>query len=139
VRLDPRGQSGGVTLQAVKSFLAGGFASVFGFSVCTAPSQDGEIPYPTIFDGVRGGEAAVAVGYDDARRIRSHRGAILIASSRGVQWGDQGFGWLPYAYVEEHLALDFWTLVSPEWLLSGEFRRPAQRPQPSPDRPQRLT
>lgn len=125
VRLDQRGLRGEGTLHAVKSFLTAGFASVFGFSVCTAMSRDAEIPYPTVFDGILGGQAAMAVGYDDKRRVRSHRGAFLILNSRGTGWGDPGFGWLPYAYLREHLAMDFWTLPATDWLISREFQRPA--------------
>ena len=77
-----------------------------------------------MFDDIRGGQAVTAVGYDDNRRIRSDRGAILFRSSWGSQWGDDGFGWLPYSYVREQLAADFWTVIKPSWLQSGEFGRP---------------
>jgi C1A family cysteine protease len=124
IRLDGRASRPENTLETVKRFLAAGFAVVFGFPVLTSVSIDAEIPVPTIYDGVRGGQAALAVGYDDTRRIRSDRGALLFANSWGPQWGDQGYGWLPYAYVREQLAVDFWTLLMPEWLASGELRRP---------------
>ncbi|MGD0900740.1 MAG: hypothetical protein ABR915_23150 [Thermoguttaceae bacterium] len=81
-------------------------------------------PSSAVFDAVCGGQAAMAVGYDDQRRIRSWRGALLLANSMGEGWGDRGYGWLPYAYVVNGLALDFWTLVWPEWLASHEFGRP---------------
>jgi C1A family cysteine protease len=124
LRLDPRGERPENTLETVKRFLAAGFASVFGFTVSTAVSEEAEIPFPTIFDGVRGGQAVMAVGYDDQRRIRSDRGALLMANSWGRHWGEAGYGWLPYTYVREQLAADFWTLVTPEWVASGELRRP---------------
>jgi C1A family cysteine protease len=63
----------------------------------------------------------LAVGYDDARAIRSTRGALLTRNSWGTGWGDGGYGWLPEAYVKEQLAVDFWTFLRPEWLGSGEF------------------
>jgi C1A family cysteine protease len=28
-----------------------------------------------------------------------------------VGWGDKGYGWLPYDYVEAGLAVDFWSLA----------------------------
>jgi C1A family cysteine protease len=124
LRLDPRGERPENTLETVKRFLAAGLASVFGFTVSTAISEEAEIPFPTIFDGVRGGQAVMAVGYDDQRRIRSDRGALLIANSWGGHWGEAGYGWLPYTYVREQLAVDFWTLLTPEWVASGELRRP---------------
>ena len=71
-------------LDSIKSFLAAGFALVFGFSVLTSLSADADIPYATIFDGVRGGRVAMAVGYDDKHRVRSWRGAFLI----NPVWGE---------------------------------------------------
>jgi C1A family cysteine protease len=74
-----------------------------------------------MFDIVRGGQAAVAVGYDDMRVIRSTRGALLVRNSWGSGRGEAGYGWLPGAYVKEQLAVDFWTLVKGEWVETGEF------------------
>jgi C1A family cysteine protease len=124
VRLDPPGARGRETLKTVKSFLAAGFACVFGFPVPTTLTSESEIPYPTVFDAIRGGQAAVAVGFDNHRRIRSDRGGLLIACPWGPCWGERGFGWMPYCYVTERLAVDFWTMVRPAWLASGEFNRP---------------
>ena len=124
VRLDPSGQGGKQTLQTVKSFLAAGFPSVFGFSVCTSVSAEPEIPFQTIYDTVRGGQAVVAVGYNDKQRVGSDKGALLVRNSWGTGWGDQGYGWLPYRHLRKELASDFWTLLQPDWLASGEFKRP---------------
>lgn len=124
VRLDSPGARGRDTLRIVKSFLTAGFACVFGFPVSTTVTNESEIPYPTVFDAIRSGQAALAVGFDDNRRIRSDRGGLLIAPGWGRCWGDRGFGWLPYSYVMQQLAVDFWTLVRPAWLSSGEFNRP---------------
>ncbi len=125
IRLDDRGQAPEDTLETLKRFLAGGFAIAFGFAVSTSVTDDAEIPFPTVFDGVRGGQAVLAVGYDDKRRIRSDRGALLVANSWGAAWGDQGFGWIPYNYVLSQLAADFWTILTPDWVASGELQQPA--------------
>jgi C1A family cysteine protease len=122
-RLDRSNGSEGL-LRTVKSFLAAGFPSVFGFSVFTSLTADGDIPFPTRQAAIRGGQAAVAVGYDDRRRIGSEKGALLVRCSWGRAWGEGGYGWLPYAYVRERLAVDFWTLTKREWLRSGEFDCP---------------
>lgn len=124
LRLDHRDGRPEDTLETIKRFLAAGFAVVFGFPVCTSVNDDAEIPFPTIFSGVRGGQAVLAVGYDDTRRVVAGRGALLFANSWGPAWGDQGYGWLPYAYVREQLAVDFWTLVTRDWLATGELRCP---------------
>lgn len=128
VRLDARSQAGDQTLAIVRSMLAAGFPSVLGFPVCTSVSREPEISFPTVFDQTRGGHSVVAVGYDNKRRLRSHKGALLVRNSWGEEWGDGGYGWLPYQYVREQLAVDFWTLVRPQWLESGEFQRPHNFP-----------
>jgi C1A family cysteine protease len=124
VRLDSRGAGGEDTLETVRRFLAAGFVIVCGFPMPTSVTCDAEIPVPTIYDGIRGGQAVLIVGYDDKRRVRSDRGALLFANSWGSDWGEQGHGWLPYTYVREQLAVDFWTLLMPGWLASGELQRP---------------
>jgi C1A family cysteine protease len=124
VRLDPADGGGADALGRVKAFLAAGFPSLFGFSALRSLTGDADIPAPTVYDSVCGGQAAVAVGYDDNRRIRSARGALLVRNSWGSGWGEGGYGWLPYAYVEQRLAVDFWTLLKPDWLDSGEFEHP---------------
>ncbi|MGE0760252.1 MAG: C1 family peptidase [Pirellulaceae bacterium] len=123
VRLDIRNSSGSQTLNRVRAFLRAGFPVAFGFPVPSSLTADCDIPYRPAFDSIRGGQAAVCVGYDN-RRLGATRGALLLRNSWGSQWGDGGHGWLPYRYVEEQLATDFWTLLHPDWLASGEFQRP---------------
>ncbi len=125
IRLDPRQQSADETLELTRWFLAGGFGVALGIPLCTAISPDGEIGFPTSFDVIRGGQAVLAVGYDDERRVRSDRGCLLVRSCWGREWGEGGYGWLPYRYVHRHLTSDFWIILRPEWINSGEFRRPA--------------
>jgi hypothetical protein len=124
VRLDPSGADARESLARVKSFLAAGLPVAFGFSVvgCIGPEPD--IPFPSCFDTVRRGQSVLAVGYDDARRIRSEKGALRIRNSWGPGWGDGGFGWLPYRYLSDGLAADFWAVLRPDWLSSGEFTAP---------------
>jgi C1A family cysteine protease len=88
---------------------------MFGFTVYSSipPAGDGkgEIPFPESGDSVEGGHAIVAVGYDDKKIIGKDTGALLIRNSWSALWGDKGYGWLPYSYVQQGLAVDFWTLV----------------------------
>ncbi len=79
-------------------------------------------------DRVIGGHAVMAVGYDDDieivntnRRGLKTKRALLIRNSWGEDWGDEGYGWLPYAYVVDGLARDWWCLLKNEWVNTGVF------------------
>jgi C1A family cysteine protease len=124
VRVDAAMQSGAQSLESLRSLLAAGFVCALGFGVPSSLTNDPEIPFPSRFDSIRTGQAVTAVGYDDDLRIRSSRGALLIRSSWGAKWGQDGYGWLPYRFVTDHLAADIWTALRSKWLRSGEFRNP---------------
>ena len=128
-RLDPPGTEGRALLDAIKAHLAAQMPSMFGFSVFESvyDAEDGKIPYPTDSDPFAGGHAVMAVGYDDAMKIKRQgaaetKGALLIRNSWGRSWGQDGYGWLPYAYVREGLADDWWVLQKHEWVDTGQFR-----------------
>jgi C1A family cysteine protease len=129
--LDPPGTKPAELIERIKTYVAGGVPSMFGFTVYTSIEQagaDGAIPFPGAKEKVAGGHAIVAVGYDDAKKIKNAErgskqtvGAFLIRNSWGEGWGDAGYGWLPYDYVSAGLAEDWWTLIKAEWVDSGEF------------------
>lgn len=126
LRLDNRNSTGQETLDRVRAFVAAGFPVALGFPVPTSLTRESDIPYRPTLDASNGGQAVLAVGYDD-ERIRTSKGALLIRSSWGREWGDDGYGWLPYGYVQQQLATDFWTIMKDDWLESGEFDRPCLR------------
>jgi len=132
IRLDPAGTSTGDLLKRIKANLAASLPSIFGFTVYDSISQadkaEGRIPFPGARERVLGGHAVMAVGYDDKLKItngsskKATTGAILIRNSWGEGWGEGGYGWLPYEYVLQGLADDWWTMLKNEWIDTGEFK-----------------
>jgi C1A family cysteine protease len=125
LRLDPPGTSKPDLLKGIKTYLAAGIPSIFGFTVYNSidNARDGVIPFPKRGEKAIGGHAIAAVGYDDTMKAPgvSSSGCILIRNSWGKEWGDGGYGWLPYDYVLRGLAEDWWCLLKAEWIDTQEF------------------
>ena len=70
-----------------------------------AVKRTGMVPVPTGRDRLLGGHAILVVGYDHARRL------LIFRNSWGPTWGDDGNGYLPYAFIASpNLTWDFWTM-----------------------------
>jgi len=132
---DPLGQHipGEKVLDSVKKHLASGIPAMFGFwGYGSFESGDGpgKIPFPTdseLAAEPEWGHAVLAVGYDDKLAITNQQtgkstiGALLIRNSWGSGWGQSGYGWLPYNYVAQRIALDFWSLIRMDWIDTDQF------------------
>jgi len=101
-------------LSTIKAALASGHPIVFGILVypqleSPQTARDGIVETPgwwtRNFSAPLGGHAIVLCGYDDATERFKFR------NSWGTQWGQQGYGYLPYDYVtNSKLSSDFWII-----------------------------
>lgn len=110
-------------LRLAKAHLAAHVPFAFDFPVYPSMARaqkTGRIPFPINDEAVIRNHAVVAMGYDDDLEIghgvdgaSTTRGALLIKNSWSEQWGEKGYGWLPYEFVLQSRTRDFWTLVQP--------------------------
>lgn len=94
-------------LTKMKEILASGLPFVFGIEVFSSfmKAKNGDIPMPnTNTESVLGGHALLCCGYDDEKEV------FIFENSWGENWGEKGFGTLPYEYLTSELADDFWII-----------------------------
>jgi C1A family cysteine protease len=100
------------SLCQLQGVLATGYPFMFGFTVYDSfefIGNDGLMPMPGNDEGVLGGHAVVAVGYDNATR------RFKVRNSWSADWGDHGYFYMPYEYaLSPDLSDDFWTLQTIE-------------------------
>ena len=139
MRLDPFVTPKQTLVDRIKEYVHNGIPSMFGFTCFEGISfamkadstgrMSGDIPYPPRSAKQQGGHAISIVGYDDDRVIQGDMqgsprttGAFKIRNSWGTSWGDGGYGWLPYKYVLDGLADDFWCVLSKEYIDTEVFK-----------------
>lgn len=129
-RLDNNGFKGQALLDEIKNHLRNGLPIIFGFTCFSSLNQavDGKIPFPDTKEEVDGGHAVMAIGFDDSIKIVNPNnkqiittGAIKIRNSWGPEWGEDGYGWLPYEYILQGIAEDWWTMTKGEWIDTDHF------------------
>ena len=130
-RIDVKDVSREVVLEQIKANLAASrplmFAAILHHGCFQQAIQTGKFPIPSNSDTSYDGHTMAAVGYDDTIKIQNTDspeietiGALLIKNS-WENWGDEGYGWIPYEYVLRHLSYDWWTISKQDWLDTGKF------------------
>jgi C1A family cysteine protease len=67
-------------------------------------TKTGKVPMPGSGEKPLGGHAICPVGYDDPAKL------LKFKNSWTTAWGDRGYGYLPYAYVNKYM-MDAWSAV----------------------------
>jgi C1A family cysteine protease len=101
---DPSGGDRAKTVEMILSALVSDLPVVFGFA-CYAnldDGRDGHIPMPR--GALEGGHCVWIVGADPATR------EFKFQNSWAADWGDKGYGYLPFDYVIRGLADDAWAI-----------------------------
>lgn len=94
----------------VMSALASGKPVVIGFSCYAsleteAVDKTGIVPMPKKSERQIGGHAICLTGYDVGTQLFEFK------NSWGTSWGEKGYGYLPFGYIDDaNLADDFWCL-----------------------------
>ncbi len=114
-RLDSWSQAPSSWLWNMKRWLWGGSPFLIGFAVPRNFSMHSRaISFDVSRGGTLGGTACVVMGFDDNFPVAEYAGettgAFLARTCWGPDWGDRGFIWLPYAYVESRFARDAWAV-----------------------------
>merc|ERR1712039_1040625 len=88
----------GINVDAMKQCLANGWPFILRFDEYvrfedTCNSNGGWMPMPQAGEKIKGGHAVCIVGYDDACQV------FIARNSWGTSFGDNGFFYMPYAFV----------------------------------------
>ncbi|MDD5492751.1 MAG: C1 family peptidase [bacterium] len=95
-----------LNLQELKMSLAQKGPVVIGVEVFNGmmDAKNGVVPLPNRRESSLGGHAICPVGYDDKKAL------VKFKNSWSTGWGDEGYGYLPYAYIEKYM-MDAWSSV----------------------------
>lgn len=112
-------------LMSIRKWMSSGHSCVggfYGFGSFNYGDKPGYVPVPSENESARWGHAVHFCGYDDNLEIKNtktgerSKGAFMFENSWGANWGQDGFGWLPYEYVLNRWMRDIWTVVNSEWV-----------------------
>lgn len=117
-------------LFSIKKYIAAYVPSMFafyGFDSFSYGGRPGDVPLPLANESVKWAHAVDAVGYDDEYVITNRRdgsktkGAVKFRNSWGIDWGIDGYGWIPYEFFLRRYCWDDWALLTATWIDTGQF------------------
>jgi len=91
-----------LTIEDLQLWLARGHTVALGIRLSRGffePIQ-GAIPMPVAEEELMEGHAILVVGYENG--VLPGEGFLILRNSWGLEWGDEGYGYLPYAYIERY-------------------------------------
>jgi C1A family cysteine protease len=97
-----------VDIDGMRDCLAKGSPVVFGIKIFSSfegesVSRTGVVPMPRWWERTLGGHALCAVGYSDSKQW------LIVRNSWGEGWGDKGYCYIPYKYMQKY-ASDIWRI-----------------------------
>ena len=131
-RIDPKDRPKDIVLKNVKAILAQNRPVMFGVMAYFRSWQQfavsDRLPMPTERETLFGAHNMAVMGYDDTIETVNKDdtsiktvGAFLVKNSYGEEWGNAGYGWVPYDYLLDHKSIDWWTISKQNWLDTSEF------------------
>jgi C1A family cysteine protease len=96
------------TVTQLKACLAEGYPFICGIMVYSSflsgdVKKTGKVPLPKPGEEILGGHAIVCVGYN--------QDGWIMRNSWGPKWGDNGYFYLPFSYLIDEMACDFWKIT----------------------------
>jgi C1A family cysteine protease len=104
-----------ISLSDIQQCLAGGNGVVLGYKVFESfespvVAKTGKMPMPKANEQLLGGHAVFAAGYKMDKKWPGG-GYLIVKNSWSTGWGDKGYFYMPFAFVQPQLVMDAWTAM----------------------------
>lgn len=111
-RLDKKDMNRDMVLYKMKVLLESKIPLVCGFkmpvSIKSEKTRSSGILDFAWFTAV--GHGVTIVGYDDDFVHCGNKGCFIFKNSWGKEWGDNGYGYMPYSYIMHYKCFDIWAI-----------------------------